>query len=428
MEKGTDQVPEPLSEVKKSVIQELLKLRSVANASVEQVPELTQTSPVGSGSHASVAASVAPNQTQNVDKGLSTTEVSTVQEAQERVAVALAALRSQLYGESRHDLPSPSLGSSSATAAETQRKQLQVEASTTLPGRADQVVGEHMPAEALLSVVYDADLLELLASSLPLMEFESRKDAVAIFNNILRRQAENRRIQVCAKVIESLLRDYRRPDVALTCGMMLREALRHEECVKILFNLDTFWIFFQLVQMNNFDVASDAFTTLRAALTRHKKLAADFMLEHFDRFFVTEYSNLLRSNNYVSKRQGLKLLSDLLLDRSNFYVMIRYVSLVENLKLVMILLLDPGKSIQLEAFHVFKLIVANPNKPEEVKRILARNRDKLLRYLAAFGNEAPAGNPTFTSEAFRDDLQLVMSEIQKLDADRASEPVPLPQS
>jgi calcium binding protein 39 len=157
-------------------------------------------------------------------------------------------------------------------------------------------------------VVYDTELLELLASSLPLMEFESRKDAVAVFHNILRRQAENQRMQVPTSVLESLLVDYGRPEVALSCGMMLREALRHEDCVRMLFSLDTFWIFFSLLQMSNFDVASDAFTTLRVALTRHKKLAAEFMLQHFDRFFLTEYNNLLRCDNYVSKRQGLKLL------------------------------------------------------------------------------------------------------------------------
>jgi calcium binding protein 39 len=113
-------------------------------------------------------------------------------------------------------------------------------------------------------------------------------------------------------------------------------------------------------------------------------------------------------------------LSELLLDRSNFYIMIRYVGMVENLKLVMTLMLDPGKSIQLEAFHVFKLIVANPSKPVDVKRILFRNRDKLIRYLNALGSEAPTGNPAFASEAFREDLQLVISEIQKLQPETKS--------
>ena len=266
----------------------------------------------------------------------------------------------------------------------------------------------------LQALVYDHELLLLLASSLPYMQFESRKDAAAIFNNLLRRQASERNLQVDLPILEALMQDYGRASVALTCGAMLREAFRHDSCVRaFLFQSERFWLLFHLVQLNNFDVASDAFTTLRAVLTKHKKVAADFLLQHFDRFFLEEYAALLRSPNYVTKRQGLKLLGEILLDRSNFYAMTRYISLVENLKLIMVLMLDPGRSIQYEAFHIFKLIVANPKKPAAVKKILARNKDKLLRYLAAFGSESRVGS-ALGDDAFREDLRLVVSEVENL--------------
>ncbi len=37
------------------------------------------------------------------------------------------------------------------------------------------------------------------------------------------------------------------------------------------------------------------------------------------------YNRLLASDNYVLKRQGLKLLSEFLLDRENFRIMMRYI-------------------------------------------------------------------------------------------------------
>ena len=40
--------------------------------------------------------------------------------------------------------------------------------------------------------------------------------------------------------------------------------------------------------------------------------------------------------------------------------------------------------VQYEAFHVFKVFVANPNKSDEVRRILVKNRDRLLRFLPTF--------------------------------------------
>lgn len=61
------------------------------------------------------------------------------------------------------------------------------------------------------------------------------------------------------------------------------------------------------------------------------------------------------SNNYVTKRQSLKLLGEILLDRANFNVMTRYIANEANLKMMMNLLRDKSKNIQFEAFHVFKV-------------------------------------------------------------------------
>lgn len=51
----------------------------------------------------------------------------------------------------------------------------------------------------------------------------------------------------------------------------------------------------------------------------------------------------------------MQLLGELLLERSNLKVMVRYVADEDNLKLMMNLLRDSSRSIQFEAFHVFKV-------------------------------------------------------------------------
>lgn len=51
----------------------------------------------------------------------------------------------------------------------------------------------------------------------------------------------------------------------------------------------------------------------------------------------------------------LKLLGELILDRHNFAIMTKYISKPENLKLMMNLLRDKSPNIQFEAFHVFKV-------------------------------------------------------------------------
>ena len=58
---------------------------------------------------------------------------------------------------------------------------------------------------------------------------------------------------------------------------------------------------------------------LQELLTRHKLLSAEFLEANYDKVF-NHYQQLLNSENYVTRRQSLKLLGELLLDRHNFTV------------------------------------------------------------------------------------------------------------
>lgn len=71
--------------------------------------------------------------------------------------------------------------------------------------------------------------------------------------------------------------------------------------------------------------------------------------------FFSSFTTLILSTNYVTKRQSLKLLGEILLDRANFNVMTRYIANEANLKMMMNLLREKSKNIQFEAFHVFKV-------------------------------------------------------------------------
>lgn len=56
---------------------------------------------------------------------------------------------------------------------------------------------------------------------------------------------------------------YETPQVALNCGIMLRECIRHEPLAKIVLQSDHFHSFFNYVEMSTFDIASDAFATFK---------------------------------------------------------------------------------------------------------------------------------------------------------------------
>ncbi|CAK4103373.1 unnamed protein product, partial [Aphanomyces euteiches] len=224
---------------------------------------------------------------------------------------------------------------------------------------------------AQLSTLLIADnVMPRMVLNLATMPFEARKHVAQIYNNFMRRDLGGfvAYIERQPQIISALVRGYENSDIALNCGTMLRE------------------FFDNYVHLPNFDVSSDAFATFKDLLTRHKTLVSAFFESHFDVVF-DKYNKLLSSENYVTRRQSLKLLGEILLDRSNFDVMMRYICKRENLKMMMNLLRDTSANIQFEAFHVFKVFVANPKKPNDITQILLNNKDKLIAYLEKFQNE-----------------------------------------
>ncbi|XP_036175316.1 calcium-binding protein 39 isoform X5 [Myotis myotis] len=142
----------------------------------------------------------------------------------------------------------------------------------------------------LAQELYNSGLLSTLVADLQLIDFEGKKDVAQIFNNILRRQIGTRTPTVeyiCTQqnILFMLLKGYESPEIALNCGIMLRECIRHEPLAKIILWSEQFYDFFRYVEMSTFDIASDAFATFK---------------------FFSEYEKLLHSENYVTKRQSLK--------------------------------------------------------------------------------------------------------------------------
>lgn len=64
---------------------------------------------------------------------------------------------------------------------------------------------------------------------------------------------------------------------------------------------------------------------MQELLSKHKTLCAEFLEANYDKIFGM-YTNLLNSENYATRRQSLKLLGELLLDRANFSIMTRCAS------------------------------------------------------------------------------------------------------
>ncbi|XP_022930254.1 calcium-binding protein 39-like [Cucurbita moschata] len=256
-------------------------------------------------------------------------------------------------------------------------------------------------------------VIDLLIHKLPVLGWEARKDLVNCWSILLKQKVGS--TYCCVNYIENhfelldfLVVCYDNKEIAVNCGNMLRECIKFPTLAKYILEAASFELFFKFVELPIFDVASDAFSTFKDLLTKHENIVSDFLSAHYDEFF-DRYEKLLTSSNYVTRRQSLKLLSEFLLESPNSQIMKRYILEVRNLKVMMTLLKDSSKNIQLSAFHIFKVFVANPNKPREIKVIVAKNHEKLLELLH---NLSPGKGAE--DEQFEEEKELIIKEIERV--------------
>lgn len=248
-----------------------------------------------------------------------------------------------------------------------------------------------------MSAILAEGLLPLLVDHIHRLPFEARKDTQTIISNVFRFRSPGSTssepdalrevIRKQPEIIIALCKGYERRESASPCGGILKEALKWDavaavilydeplpdgKTVDIYNDVDTsapasgrgvFWSFFGWIDKSSFEVSADAFDTFRLLLTKHKPLVAQYIGTNFDLFFERYNDVLIRSESYVTKRQSIKLLGEVLLDRQFYEVMTRYVDSGDNLKLIMWQLKDDRRMVQYEGFHVFKVKQSSPPIP-----------------------------------------------------------------
>ncbi|CAL6001266.1 Mo25_family protein [Hexamita inflata] len=254
---------------------------------------------------------------------------------------------------------------------------------------------------------------------LPQISFESRKDLCAVFGYFIHRTGsgdiskDNDKLPLTEYVTKThpevvkYLLDGLQGETALSYGQLLQSFAKITEIADFMLKLlhtEHFERLFTAMNSKEFEVSSEACVLFKELLTKHQELVSKFMNTNPD--FLQMFLTLLSSPNYATRRFSLHQLGDLLLSKQNFETMHRFVKSDINLKLIMQLLKDQSQAIRLEAFHVFKIFVACPDKPEATKKILLKNKDKLIEFLEAFQVEG--------GQQAEDEKQFVIDELKRL--------------
>jgi len=265
--------------------------------------------------------------------------------------------------------------------------------------------------------IYNTNVLLPLVAHLDALDFEARRDVANMFALLVQRPPTiDYLLENIPEIFNLLIDNAGKPETHRPVGNMLRDCTKHEALLSHILNLKSFWFFFQYMNDPEFEVATDNFSTFQECMRRFPHVTARFLKTHAE-LFSSCINSVIRSDNYVAKRQTLRILALLLRSSLNQDFIWYYAGDIENLKLVMRLLKDKSKNINMEALSVFSVFVANPLKPAPILEVLIRNKSKLLdmidnKYSVAERRE---------DKTYREELHYVRNKISNV-------PDPLPRA
>lgn len=153
----------------------------------------------------------------------------------------------------------------------------------------------------LITTMIQEDFLYIVTRSIHLLPFEGRKDCQTILSHVLRFRPPNSTaedspaldyvINDRPEIIIELCRGYEHKESVMSCGVVLREILRHEDVAQLILcdqsrpgetalminQIDedvpqtgdgVFWTFFPCIDKGAFEVSADAFSTFRVSISK----------------------------------------------------------------------------------------------------------------------------------------------------------------
>lgn len=99
---------------------------------------------------------------------------------------------------------------------------------------------------------------------------------------------------------------------------------------------------------------------------------------------------LINQENYLAKREGMKIIHELLIRKDQYYEFYSYfIGEKDHLKLTMTSLNDDSTAIQIEAFNLLLIFLSAPeeDRGDKVNETLRKNSKLLIEFIESFLNE-----------------------------------------
>lgn len=201
------------------------------------------------------------------------------------------------------------------------------------------------------------------------------------------------------------------------CGNFLRVLVRSEKIASALMHTHKlFSAIVALVENREFDIAANAFDTLKTLLRKHPKLTGKYLNKNFEEMCV-KFDHMTSCRTYITKVHSLHLLGSILLNKSNFKFMIKFINRDRSLRRIIDLFVGSrrSKGVRGGSFTVLKIFVANPKKKTIINDILVEHRDELLQAVNEF-------TPATNIQKFEVDKKRFIMKLGKLKQPKCKSP------
>ncbi|KAL6077582.1 Calcium-binding protein 39-like [Balamuthia mandrillaris] len=267
--------------------------------------------------------------------------------------------------------------------------------------------------DALVPLFASDAVIPPMLTHFHLLEFESKRDTMDLFNFLLHRKVGSRfpivkYLAANPPTLYLLFNQYGKEEIMVHCGTMLRQCLRYKRLAKLLLGMPEFFVFFERIQSPDFGVSSDQLATFKELLLTHPEETVSFLEQHHDKFFES-YRALITSENFVIKTQSLELLVQLVRRIMPPAMAQRWLDDAEHLKLVMGFLRDKSESVRTAAFAIFSMFTTDPSPP--VLLILQRNRERLINYFEGLQRKVEEEEE---NKAFELEKGFILSQLNRL--------------
>lgn len=237
-------------------------------------------------------------------------------------------------------------------------------------------------ALTILNEIIQTNFFLTVINRFPYLQVDLRKQLTLIFSAAINIQQGRSYPLVIwinnnISILDLLLNYYSKETLSINSGEMLRICAHHASLASQLLLPERLEKLTSYFDVTEFDISSDSFTTFKELLL-NSPISQEWIPHHYQ-YVVDTLHGTINEINYASTIQSLKLIGDLLLMFEFFRD--KYLNDEKCLAKIMQTMSSQYHGISIEAYHIFKLFVANDPKTEIIIKILKQNGRMLIDFI-----------------------------------------------